>query len=504
MLKTERQLVDDMMRSFYRLRKASSNTISDGFDFDLDSLRNELGFLDREKIRKSKDLDSFLKKMVENLDNLEFSDIDEAKVKKFSDEMADALGINNVEITIKTPENKAKLKFKYPEEKTSKIKCGDFDKSNIKASFKEDEKDVDLKMYQNPIIHKEDENNLSSEMNGIFDMILGLGEKKDDVDSKVEDKIDTKCDGKCDKCDFFELDFDSQNGAPLNNSELKERIFKGENLDDIFDIVDEWRDGYARVRIGDKFNMLSMKMKLMSDIWYDFISDFENGYAIVILNHVCNAIDKNGNLVSEQWYDGIDLFYDGLAAVYLNDKCNFINEKGELLSDEWFDCAERFNSGIAEVMMDGKSYHINTDGKIVDDNDDDDVYTSETDQETLEEDIEERKRYFLMDVGGDFNAPFYNAVRYICETVHFPNSDFYTYEDELDLNLNEVDAVILLPNVWEKMLDYYVNKYGKYIDEGGKLYVIDTESFELTLVNHSLELMDYQMNDVQESLITRK
>ena len=240
-------------------------------------------------------------------------------------------------------------------------------------------------------------------------------------------------------------------------------------------------------------------MNLLSEVWYNYVSNFEDDYAIVEQNDVYNAINGNGNLISDQWYTIFDNFVEDFSSVYLRDKgWNYIDKNGELLSpNEWFSYGERFDGGVAKVRIGDGNYLINKYGIL--------YLDGKCGEEMLEEEqTTERNRYLLMDVGGDFNAPFYNAVQYICETVHFPNSDFYTYEDESDLDLYEVDAVILLPNVWEKMLDYYVDKYGKYIDEGGKLYVINPETFELTLVNHSMELEDYKMSDVQQSLIVRR
>ena len=495
MFRTEEQLLNDMKRSIDRLKKMDLNTLFNDFDGDIISL------YDGVKNKNSNDLKSVLKKIEHKLNNIENKNIiDEKKVKEVSDELADTFGINDIKITIKTPENEKTLKFSYPEEEAIKNKISDSKEKKTESSVKNDT-----------------ELDLSPELNGLFDLIFGL---------TGSDEPDNKCNGDCSHCDSFEettkceddnteekyvsnednlytLDFEALNGAPLTNGELKEQIFNGKKLNDIFDNVGEWHNGHARVLKNGKYNLLTTKMTLLSDIWYNYVSNFEDDYAIVEHNHVYNVINKNGELICDEWYDWIDSFHEGFSIVYSGNICNFIDKNGKLLTNEWFDKAYRFNSGLAKVFIDDNMYTINTDG----------VIESETSTECKEESLEEvlqekqtseRKRYLLMDVGGDFNAQFYNAVQYICETVHFPNSDFYTYEDESDLDLYEVDAVILLPNVWEKMLDYYVNKYSKYIDEGGRLYVINPESFELTLVNHSLELEDYQMSKVQESLLVRK
>lgn len=72
---------------------------------------------------------------------------------------------------------------------------------------------------------------------------------------------------------------------------------------------------------------------------FDWITNFdENGFARIELNNKLNLIDANGKVISKLWFDDIDDFdKNGFAKVELNDKWNFIDKKGNLLSKQWFD-----------------------------------------------------------------------------------------------------------------------------------------------------------------------
>ena len=99
---------------------------------------------------------------------------------------------------------------------------------------------------------------------------------------------------------------------------------------------------------------------------YDFVGNFYNGYARVKLNNKWNSVDTQGKLVSpNQWFDWIDDFYDGYAKVKLNNKWNFIDTQGKLLSpNQWFDWIYNFYNGYGIVKLNGKWYKIDTKGNI--------------------------------------------------------------------------------------------------------------------------------------------
>ena len=50
-------------------------------------------------------------------------------------------------------------------------------------------------------------------------------------------------------------------------------------------------------------NLIDTNGKLLSKQWFDDIYGFKNGFAQVKLNNKWNLIDTNGKLLSKQWFD---------------------------------------------------------------------------------------------------------------------------------------------------------------------------------------------------------
>jgi hypothetical protein len=112
---------------------------------------------------------------------------------------------------------------------------------------------------------------------------------------------------------------------------------------------------------------------------------------------------------------------------------------------------------------------------------------------------QEEVMVMLDDVGGDvYNPLFYNAVRHICETQYFPINGVYTYRE---VEPNECDIVILLPNVWGKITGEFIEIYEKYLKDGGKLFVINPETFECIEIKTPENLWDFEMSIIQEEMI---
>ena len=109
------------------------------------------------------------------------------------------------------------------------------------------------------------------------------------------------------------------------------------------------------------------------------------------------------------------------------------------------------------------------------------------------------KTVVLYNAGGMFNAPFYNAVLYICETQYFQDDDVYT-DIEIDEN-DKVNTHVLLPNIWGKIYANAADEFSGYLAAGEEVYIIDPETFELTKINNSWELWDYAMTLTQEEML---
>ena len=135
-----------------------------------------------------------------------------------------------------------------------------------------------------------------------------------------------------------------------------------------YDYVDDFSDGYAKVELNHKWNLMDTQGKLVSpNQWFDYVGVFSDDYAVVKLNDKYNFIDTKGKLFSpNQWFDWTDDFYDGYARVKLNYKWNLIDTQGKLVSqNQWFDIVGNFYNGYANVELNNKWYRIDTKGNIV-------------------------------------------------------------------------------------------------------------------------------------------
>ena len=149
--------------------------------------------------------------------------------------------------------------------------------------------------------------------------------------------------------------------------EVQELLDYGKAPREIFDRCFDFLDGFARVKLNDKYNFINTNGQLISDTWFDGCGDFDNGVARVYLNDKYNFINTNGQLISDTWFDYCGDFYDGFAIVELNDKWNFINTNGQLISDTWFDRCFDFLDGFARVKLNDKYNFINTNGQLISD-----------------------------------------------------------------------------------------------------------------------------------------
>ena len=97
---------------------------------------------------------------------------------------------------------------------------------------------------------------------------------------------------------------------------------------------------------------------------FDWVGEFTEGFAQVKLNDKWNFINTDGQLLSNQWFDSAAVFMEGLASVRLNGKYNFINTEGQIAFKQWFDIAWSFDEGFAKVELNGKWYNLDKEGNL--------------------------------------------------------------------------------------------------------------------------------------------
>ena len=143
------------------------------------------------------------------------------------------------------------------------------------------------------------------------------------------------------------------------------RLANGEHPNDVFDYVSDFNDGFAAVKLNEKWNFINTRGELLCNEWFEFCDDFFDGCAIVKLNGKYNFINTRGELLCNEWFDWCFDFNNGLARVGLNGKWNFINTRRELLCNKWFDHCDEFSDGFATVRLSGKWNFINTRGELL-------------------------------------------------------------------------------------------------------------------------------------------
>jgi hypothetical protein len=111
--------------------------------------------------------------------------------------------------------------------------------------------------------------------------------------------------------------------------------------------------------------------------------------------------------------------------------------------------------------------------------------------------VKDDRVILLRNAGGMNNPLFYHAMLYICNNILFRTCGVYS---ETDVYPNNIDAIILLPNVWGKIYDSIADYYANEMDKGLTVYVIDLDTFKLVEMETPSELYTYSMTEIQESI----
>ena len=149
--------------------------------------------------------------------------------------------------------------------------------------------------------------------------------------------------------------------------EVQELLDSGKKPSEVFDYFGDFHEGFAVVRLNDKYNYIDTNNKLLSNKWFDDCQGFNEGFGGVGLGGKFNFIDKNCELLSpNQWFDYCDFFSGGFARVQLGEKWNYIDTNGEIISqNQWFYDCDDFSGGFARVQLGEKWNYIDTNGEIL-------------------------------------------------------------------------------------------------------------------------------------------
>lgn len=96
-----------------------------------------------------------------------------------------------------------------------------------------------------------------------------------------------------------------------------------------YDNVSPFRNGTARIKIGDNYGYIDEAGKTIIEAKYAAAGRFSDGLAPVKMGDNFGYIDKTGKIALEARYSAADDFLDGFAAVVLDEVAGYINSKGE-------------------------------------------------------------------------------------------------------------------------------------------------------------------------------
>lgn len=154
-----------------------------------------------------------------------------------------------------------------------------------------------------------------------------------------------------------------------NRVDNAECVLKNKINKNPFDWMGAFYDGWAKVRIEERYNFVSEEGQLMATEWYDWVSDFANGVASIKSFGKYNIIDTTGRTQSTIWFDNIGHIWttDRFIPVWKNGKKNLIDRNGRLFSKIWFDWINNFSKHdtYTECEINGRRCKIDVDGEII-------------------------------------------------------------------------------------------------------------------------------------------
>ncbi len=133
----------------------------------------------------------------------------------------------------------------------------------------------------------------------------------------------------------------------------------------IYDNIDDFRNGRAKVKYNDKWGYINECGKEIIPCKYDYIGNFKEGIAMVLFNKKYGSIDKYGKEIIPCKYDDIENFREGIAKVRLNNKYGYITNLGKEITPCKYDDGCHFIKGMAMVKFNDKWGYIDSTGKEV-------------------------------------------------------------------------------------------------------------------------------------------
>ena len=243
----------------------------------------------------------------------------------------------------------------------------------------------------------------------------------------------------------------------------------GTNPRNLFDKVDDFREGYAIVCLKGKWNWINTEGELLNpNQWFDYVFNFQEGYAVVeIRGKGWNYINTDGNFLRDDlWFKDAYSFKEGYAVVQLNGKWNWINTEGEFFSpNQWFNGTGIFQNGVALVKLKNKYNFIKTDGNFICD----DIWFDMIwgFQDGIAKVEIESKGYNFINTEGKILCPdiWFDRV------LSFNNNVGIVELNSKGCNLINTEGELLSPNQWFDNIRKTENLYRVFLRDKGFNYI---------------------------------
>jgi hypothetical protein len=151
--------------------------------------------------------------------------------------------------------------------------------------------------------------------------------------------------------DFMEVIYNNFKWINVNIDEFETK----------FDNVNNFSDGFACVRLGDKWGFIDKSGKYLVEPKFDYVYCFNESFAGVRLVDKWGFIDKSGKYVVEPKFDDAFSFLEGFAGVKLGSKWGFIDKSGKYVVEPKFDEVYSFRGGFLVKFKNGFRFKIKFD-----------------------------------------------------------------------------------------------------------------------------------------------
>lgn len=133
-----------------------------------------------------------------------------------------------------------------------------------------------------------------------------------------------------------------------------------------FDKIGPFRDGWAKVRIGENYGFIDEMGQIIIPVAYTSIDRFdEKGMALAEKVNKFGFLNRVGEEVVPFEYDDLSPFIDNLAKARKGRKWGYVNRKGEETVTIKWDAIAKFTEGYAGVALNRKYGFVRKDGKLI-------------------------------------------------------------------------------------------------------------------------------------------